>query len=283
MEVTSAVKPSVGSAFSIDSIMSRRDRDGAGASRDSGRAGSSRETERTPPRHGSPPSATVTAISPARPPALLSQGHIHNPHSPTRALHSAEAHHPELPFPRSANSLHASPHTGPMSASAATETALIHQNRAALAAAASAAQYTLHTQQAQAAAMAAAGLSAAGLEPHPSASAFATTAGIPTVPTLPSFSSLTHHHHHQSPHQPDRGLSTLQALSHKMQGLPPPTLGAGLPGAPAGLGPHHGPLGQGLMPGLAPKHVLPLYSWFSRPGGYWAHRLPGKHHKQGWD
>ncbi len=319
MEVTSAVKPSPGSAFSIDSIMSRGRSSGGGEPREDRVV--SREAERERPvsssasasssRHGSPVAAVQVQVSNAGPASsaaasltLPGHGHLHSPPGGStlpEALHPhAHAHHPALTLTRSVpgTSLHHPAAHLPSLAVSATEAAIMQHNRAALAAAASA-QHTLQTQQAQAqaqavqaqaAAMAAVGLSAAGLDPHGAGTTTALTAGgVGTIPALPSFSSLTHHHHPT----PDRGLAALQALSHKIQGGLPPALGGGLPGGGAGfpgggappggggtphLPPHHHHhpgLGNGLA-GLAPKHVLPFYSWFSRPGGYWAHRLPGK-------
>ena len=297
MEVTSAVKPSTGSAFSIDSIMSRRDRDRDSREAVSVVAGTSRDSEQRvggglpsvctvtvpaqhPPLHGSSlPIATASvttscACPPVSPLESLSSStgsishphphHPASPHSPTSSPLGDSLHHPGLSAAavaaRNSNGLHPS-HLS-LSASAATEAALLH-NRAIAAAAAAQNAHTLHTQQQQAAAMA--GLSA--LDPHGTAAL--TAGGVGTIPTLPSFSTLTHH-------PADRGLAALQALSHKIQGLPPSLGVSGLPGGGAGgpLGPHHHGLGNGLA-GLGPKHVLPLYSWFSRPGGYWTHRLPG--------
>ena len=252
--------------------MSRRDRDRD--SRETVVAGPSRDTSRglsVPPHGSSPPSATITTsctcpVSPLGP--LTSAGSINHshlgaghPHSPTTSPLS-EGLHPGLSVAAgNGNGLHPS-HLS-LSVSAATEAALMH-NRAMAAAAAAQNAHTLHTQQQQQAA-AMAGLSA--LDPHGAA---LTAGGVGTIPTLPSFSTLTHH-------PSDRGLAALQALSHKIQGLPPSLGVPGLPGGAGGpLAPHHG-LGNGLA-GLGPKHVLPFYSWFSRPGGYWAQRLPGKFH-----
>lgn len=240
MEVASAVKPSTGSAFSIDSIMSKRDKDRDRDSLEAGVPGTSRDTERglsVPPPQGSssPPSAAV----------------------------STSCACPVLPLASwNGNGLHPS-HLS-LSVSAATEAALMH-NREIAAAAIVQNAHTLHTQQQQAAAMA--GLSA--LDPDGSA---LTAGGVGTIPTLPSFSTLTHH-------PSGRGLAVLQTLFHKIQGLSPSLGGMhGMLGMPDGTGGHlasHHRLGNSLA-GLGPKHVLPFYSWFSRPGGYWAHRLPGK-------
>ena len=300
MEVTSAVKQSTGSAFSIDSIMSRRDRDRDSREAVSVVAGTSRDPEQrgclptvctvtvpavplpTRSLHGSPLPSTATAsvttscacpVSPLE--SLSSTGsishphpyHPSSPHSPTNSPLSDSLHHPGLTAAavaaRNSNGLHPSH----LSLSVSAEAALLH-NRAIAAAAAAQSVHTLHAQQQQqqqAAVMA--GLSA--LDRHVGTAAL-TAGGVGTIPTLPSFSTLTHH-------PADRGLTALQALSHKIQGLPPSLGVSGLPGGGAGgsLAPHHHGLGNGLA-GLGPKHVLPFYSWFSRPGGYWTHRLPGK-------
>ena len=286
MEVTSAVKASTGSAFSIDSIMSRRDRDRDIREAVSVVAGTSRDPEQrgglpsvctvtvpaVPPSrslHGSAlPSSTTASVTtscacPVSPLESLSStcsiSHPHphhpsNPHSPTNSPLSDSLHHPGLTAAavaaRNSNGLH------PSHLSAATAEAALLHNRAIAAAAAAQSAHTLHTQQQQQAA-AMAGLST--LDPHGGTAAL-TAGGVGTIPTLPSFSTLTHH-------PEDRGLAVLQALSHKIQGLPPSLGVSGLP--------HHPGLGNGLA-GLGPKHVLPFYSWFSRPGGYWTHRLPGK-------
>ena len=292
----------MGSAFSIDSIMSRRDRDRDSREAVSVVAGTSRDPEQ---RGGLPSVCTVTVPTVAPPCSLhgsslpsaatssvttscacpvspleslsstgsISHPHPHhpsNPHSPTNSPLRDSLHHPGLTAAavaaQNSNGLHPS-HLS-LSVSAATAEAALLHNRAIAAAAAAQSAHTLHAQQQQqqAAAMAA-GLSA--LDPHGGTAAL-TAGGVGTIPTLPSFSTLTHH-------PADRGLAALQALSHKIQGLPPSLGVSGLPGGGAGgpLAPHHHGLGNGLA-GLGPKHVLPFYSWFSRPGGYWTHRLPGK-------
>ena len=303
MEVRSAVKGSTGSAFSIDSIMSRRDRDRDRDSREavSVVAGTSRDPDQrgglpsvctvtvppVPPArslHGSPlPSAATASVTtscacPVSPLESLSStgsiSHPHphhpsSPHSPTNSPLSDSLHHPGLTAAavaaRNSNGLHQS-HLSLSVSAAKAEAALLH-NRAIAAAAAVQSAHTLHAQQQQQTAAMAAGLSA--LDPHGGTAAL-TAGGVGTIPTLPSFSTLTHH-------PADRGLAALQALSHKIPGLPPSLGVSGLPGGGAGgpLTPHHHGLGNGLA-GLGPKHVLPFYSWFSRPGGYWTHRLPGK-------
>ena len=259
MEVTSTVKPASGSAFSIDSIMSR-DRDGSssGGSTSSDRIGGGLLSIAAP-RPSTIPVASTSCACPVSPDLLAASSvphHPHGQHSPsthhtpplTESIQSAGLLHHGLP--RASNGMHTSL---PLSAA---EAAIMH-NQAQAAAVRNV--HSLHSHAAMA--------SLSALDAHNSAAATAaalTAGGVGTIPTLPSFSTLGHHR--------DQGLATLQALSHKMQGLPP-TLA--MPGPSIG---HHPGLGvnglNGGLAGLAPKHVLPFYSWFSRPG-YWAHRLPG--------